>query len=233
MQPVYISPYDTTMAFPNVELALDEPNGLLAVGGDLSTERLIHAYCNGIFPWFNDDQPILWWSPNPRMVLRPDEIQISRSLKKTLRKTTLRFSIDTAFEQVIFSCSQPRPKQPETWITKEMSQAYIELHKRGFAHSFETWQDNTLVGGLYGIAIGKVFFGESMFSTVTDASKIAFARSVECLAHWGYELIDCQVETPHLASFGACNILRQEFIQKITQLVQLQTSESAWVSDVR
>jgi leucyl/phenylalanyl-tRNA--protein transferase len=216
------------MVFPDVELALIEPNGLLAIGGDLSTQRLISAYSKGIFPWFNDDQLILWWSPDPRMILSPNEIRLSRSLKKTLRKNLFRFSFDEAFDQVIFSCSQPRPKQPETWITQEMKLAYNQMHLKGYAHSFETWQGDNLVGGLYGVAIGKVFFGESMFSTVTDASKVAFALSVQCLKNWGYELIDCQVASEHLASFGAKNIDRQQFSQQLEELTIQQPSEKAW-----
>jgi len=232
MLPIYIHPDDTSMEFPNVELALSEPNGLLAIGGDLSPERLVNAYTKGIFPWFNDDQPILWWSPDPRMVLTPQDVRISRSLKKTLRKNIFQFSFDTAFNQVVYACSQPRPKQPETWITQEMMQAYSILHQQGFSHSFETWSEGKLVGGLYGVAIGKVFFGESMFSTVTDASKVAFALSAECLKNWGYELIDCQVATEHLASFGAKNISRQEFCQLLNKLTQQQPTTDAWVSHV-
>jgi len=232
MLPIYIHPDDTSMEFPNVELALNEPNGLLAIGGDLSPERLVSAYTKGIFPWFNDDQPILWWSPDPRMVLTPQDVRISRSLKKTLRKNIFQFSFDTAFNQVVYACAQPRPKQPETWITQEMMQAYSILHQQGFAHSFETWFEGKLVGGLYGVAIGKVFFGESMFSTVTDASKVAFALSTECLKNWGYELIDCQVATEHLASFGATNISRQEFCHRLNKLTQQQPTTNAWVSHV-
>lgn len=220
------------MKFPDVELAFTEPNGLLAIGGDLSPQRLISAYQKGIFPWFNDDQPILWWSPNPRMVLYPEEFKLSRSLNKTLRKNLFQFSFDTAFEQVVFSCSQPRPKQPETWITEEMQQAYYALHQQGIAHSFETWLDGKLVGGLYGVAIGKVFFGESMFSFVSNASKAAFAESIKTLKSWGYELIDCQVESEHLASFGARNISRQEFSQQLNILTQQQPSIDAWKSHV-
>jgi len=232
MLPTYISPNDTSMIFPDVELAFTEPNGLLAIGGDLSPQRLINAYRKGIFPWFNDDQPILWWSPDPRMVLYPEEIKLSRSLKKALRKNLFQFSYDREFNKVVFSCSQPRPKQPETWITEEMKQAYHILHQQGFAHSFETWLDGELVGGLYGVTIGKVFFGESMFSTVNNASKVAFALSIEYLKNWGYELIDCQVESEHLASFGAKNISRQEFSQQLEILTQQQLSLNAWGSHV-
>ncbi len=228
MPPVYIPSFDTSMAFPDISLASQDPNGLLAIGGDLSAERLISAYRQGIFPWFSEDQPILWWSPDPRMVLPPSDITLSRSLKKTLRKKKFRFSFDTAFSRVMHACAQPRPGQPSTWISAEMEQAYAELHRKGIAHSFETWQDNQLVGGLYGIAIGKVFFGESMFSIVTDSSKVAFAHSVECLQHWGYELIDCQVETNHLANFGAKNISRKQFSDRLKNLIHQRVLPSAW-----
>ena len=232
MNPFFISPLDESLTFPDAALALEEPNGLLAVGGDLNPERILNAYQQGIFPWFSDDQPILWWSPDPRMVLVPNEITLSRSLRKTIRKSerTNEFicSFDRAFTQVIFSCAQPRPNQPETWITAGMMDAYITLHKMGHAHSFETWHNGKLVGGLYGIAIGRVFFGESMFSTRTDASKIAFAHSVEQLEKWGYQLIDCQVASEHLQSFGAKNITRTDFLNSIKYLTQQKTDESAW-----
>ncbi len=226
--PIYIPPFDTSMVFPSVALASKDPNGLLAVGGDLSPERLISAYRQGIFPWFSEDQPILWWSPDPRMILSPSKITFSRSLKKTLRQKKFRFSFDIAFSRVIHACAQPRPSQPNTWITTEMKQAYAQLHQRGVAHSFETWQDDQLVGGLYGIAIGKVFFGESMFSLVTDASKVAFAHSVACLQGWGYGLIDCQIESHHLANFGAENISRQEFSHQLKDLTTQSVLPSAW-----
>ena len=228
-EPTYISAQDTSMIFPDVEFSLSEPNGLLAIGGDLSVRRLVSAYRKGIFPWFTDDQPILWWSPDPRMVLTPSEIKISRSLKKTLRKQIFHVSFDTAFDQVIDACSQPRADQPGTWITQDMKNAYHQLHQQGIAHCFESWQDGKLVGGLYGIAIGKVFFGESMFSLVTNASKVAFVHSVECLKNWGYVLIDCQVETDHLASFGATNISREQFGKQLENLVDQQPLENAWV----
>jgi len=216
------------MVFPDISLAMEEPNGLLAVGGDLSVKRLLNAYRHGIFPWFSDDQPILWWSPNPRMVLIPTEIKISRSLKKTIRKNSFEISFDRAFDQVLLACAQPRPKQPSTWITDEMREAYNKLHKLGYAHSFECWQNEKLVGGLYGISMGKMFFGESMFSFVTDASKIAFVQAVNYLKNWNYALIDCQVETEHLASFGAKNINRNSFRDCIEKLIQEEPSSNAW-----
>ena len=228
MQLPYISPYDKTYQFPSVNLALQEPNGLLAFGGDLSPKRLLSAYRHGIFPWFNDDQPILWWTPDPRMILRPAEIHVSRSLKKTMKKSLLRFTYDQAFADVIEACSQPREKQKETWITDDMKQAYRTLHELGYAHSFEVWDEDKLVGGLYGIAIGQVFFGESMFSRQSNASKIAFAQAVECLIAWGYQMIDCQVETEYLQSFGATNISRDKFIELLTRYVDEPISSQAW-----
>lgn len=202
--------------FPDVELALTEPDGLLAVGGDLSVERLTSAYTKGIFPWYSEGQPILWWSPDPRMVLRPNEIKVSRSLAKTIRKNKFTVTLDQNFKDVIRSCSKPRiekgTEQSETWILDEMIEAYVNLHEAGYAHSVECWQENKLVGGLYGVAIGNVFFGESMFSKVSDASKIAFVFLSNQLEKWGYDLIDCQVYTSHLESLGAYMVPRDQFI---------------------
>lgn len=204
--------------FPDVELALKEPDGLLAVGGDLSEQRLLSAYRKGIFPWYSDDQPVLWWSPDPRMVLKPNELKVSRSLKKTIKKNIFEVTFDKAFEQVIGKCSAPRDYTNDTWITDEMKRAYIRLHNSGHAHSVECWRDGKLVGGLYGIAIGKVFFGESMFSQLTDASKVAFTYLVRHLQKWHYQLIDCQVYTQHLESLGASSIPRESFIEQLSSL---------------
>lgn len=199
--------------FPDVSLALTEPDGLLAVGGNLSPERLENAYRHGIFPWYSGDQPILWWSPNPRSVLFPEKLHISRSLRKSILKNRFRITLDQAFNDVIKACAeQPRSGQGGTWIMSEMEDAYIELYRLGIAHSAEAWLDDTLVGGLYGVAIGKVFFGESMFSRTTDASKIAFSFLVRQLEEWKFTLIDCQLKTRHLDSLGAVNIPRNEFI---------------------
>ena len=200
-----------TQDFPPIEHALDDPNGLLAAGGDLSPDRLIDAYRRGIFPWFDKDQPILWWSPSPRAVLFPDQLHVSRSLHKTLRKQTYHVTMDTAFEQVIRACSEPREYADGTWITEDMIEAYVRLHELGFAHSVEAWRDEKLVGGVYGIALGKIFFGESMFSRSTDASKVAFVHLVNQLKAWDYQLIDCQVENPHLVSLGSMVIGRSHF----------------------
>ncbi|WP_067869582.1 leucyl/phenylalanyl-tRNA--protein transferase [Neptuniibacter marinus] len=198
-------------SFPPIEQALDDPNGLLAAGGDLSPERLISAYRAGIFPWYSPGEPILWWSPDPRCVLIPDQIHISRSMRKRLKKKDYTVVFNRNFAQVIDACSAPRRGEDGTWITNEMKDAYCNLHKKGLAHSVEVYIDDELVGGLYGLAIGKLFFGESMFSKVKDASKIAFIKMVEQLEKWGYALVDCQVSNDHLFSLGATEINRREF----------------------
>lgn len=193
---------------------MSQPDGLLAIGGDLSPGRILAAYRRGIFPWYSDDQPILWWSPNPRMVLFPENLKVSRSLGKNIRNGDFTVTVDKAFQAVLAQCAiMPRKNQHGTWITREMQAAYTQLHMRGFAHSIECWQDGQLVGGLYGIAIGRVFFGESMFSRSSNASKVAFVKFVQQIEVWGYELIDCQVYSEHLATLGACKISRQEFKQ--------------------
>jgi leucyl/phenylalanyl-tRNA--protein transferase len=226
--PVWISSDDGDIAFPDVSLALTEPDGLLAVGGDLSPERILNAYQRGIFPWYSDGQPILWWSPNPRTVLDPQQPKISRSLRKVLRQDRFETSYDRSFEAVIKACAAPRETETGTWITDAMMQAYITLHRLGHAHSFECWQDGELVGGLYGIAIGRVFFGESMFSRARDASKVAFVQLARQLVAWQDGLIDCQVYTPHLASLGAVNIPREQFLQQLDALCKLDPAAEAW-----
>jgi leucyl/phenylalanyl-tRNA--protein transferase len=216
--PYWIEPNSGDVEFPDVSLALTEPDGLLAIGGDLTSRRLLSAYRSGIFPWYSEDQPLLWWSPNPRYVLFPEQIKISRSLRKTLRQQKFTISINRAFDEVIQACAEtPRAGQDGTWITSEMYNAYTQLHRDGYAHSVEAWKDNKLVGGLYGIEIGKVFFGESMFSKQTDASKAAFVHFVKHLHNLGLELIDCQVHTAHLESLGALPIPRNQFIQLLNK----------------
>jgi len=217
--------------FPPVEQALQHPNGLLAAGGDLSPERLLRAYRLGIFPWFSADEPILWWSPDPRVVLFPGELKIARSMAKTLRKADFEVRADGAFEQVIQHCSEPRSRQTGTWITAAMQAAYTRLHRLGVAHSVETWHGDELVGGLYGVALGRVFFGESMFSRATDASKIALVHLVRQLQAWGFELIDCQMHTPLLASFGAREIPRAQFTRRVAELVKYSDVPAPWVLD--
>ncbi len=216
------------VSFPPLEAALVEPNGLLAMGGDLSPPRLLTAYCKGIFPWFNEGEPILWWSPDPRMVLFPSELKVSRSLKKTLKRRTYQIRTDNNFNQVMHACAAPRKGQSGTWIHPEMISAYTTLHEMGLAHSVETWIDDKLVGGLYGIALGKVFFGESMFSCMPDASKIAFVHLVKQLEYWNFGLIDCQMNTAHLASFGAREISRVEFSQKLCALTDYPEQNKKW-----
>ena len=209
--------------FPSVERALRSPNGLLAAGGDLSVPRLLAAYRSGIFPWFNPGEPVLWWCPDPRMVLIPGELKVSRSLAKMLRNGRFEARSDTAFEQVMRGCAAPRAKNytghPGTWIGEDMIKAYCMLHQQGHAHSIETWLDGKLVGGLYGISIGRMFYGESMFSEVSNASKVALAQLARQLERWGFGMIDCQMSTPHLASLGAREIPRSEFIARLQELI--------------
>ena len=214
--------------FPPVTLALRKPNGLLASGGNLTPERLIDAYRNGIFPWFNKGEPILWWSPDPRMVLFPCEFKMSRTLRKTLRKRAYEIRTDSAFLQVMRACAAPRLGQSGTWINDEMITAYGKLHEMGVAHSVETWIDGNLAGGLYGISLGRMFYGESMFSLVPDASKIALAHLAAQLCQWKFGMIDCQMNTPHLASLGAREIPRVEFILNLQELVNYPASMTKW-----
>ena len=202
-----------TLEFPNPAHALRDPDGLLAVGGDLSPERILSAYRSGIFPWFNPGDPILWWSPNPRTVVFPTQLHLSKSLRKTLRKGQYSVTFDHCFSEVMRACAAPRDYADGTWISDDIIAGYSALHERGFAHSVEVWQDDLLVGGLYGIALGRVFFGESMFSRADNASKVGFAHLVRQLRAWDFQLIDCQVANEHLFSLGAIEIPREEFQQ--------------------
>ena len=222
---------DARDPFPPVTRALTDPNGLLAAGGDLTPERLLEAYRNGIFPWYSDEQPLLWWSPDPRMVLIPAEFRVARSLKKRLQRRDYAVRADTAFEQVMRGCAAPRAGQGGTWITDEMLSGYGALHRLGHAHSIETWIGDELAGGLYGVAIGRMFYGESMFTRATDASKIALAHLVRQIKRWGFELIDCQMQTPHLARFGAREIPRAAFMRKLAELVNYPASSGKWRLD--
>lgn len=215
--------------FPSPEFALTDPNGLLAVGGDLKPSRLLNAYYEGIFPWFNADDPILWWSPNPRAVFVPGNMKTSRSLIKHLKKQPWRFSINQAFNQVIQSCAAPRASQDGTWISQEIQEAYITLHELGQAHSIEVWQGDELIGGLYGIAIGQVFCGESMFHTQTNASKAAMLVLHQHLLKQGFKLIDAQVMNPHLASLGATALKRKDFINLLKRFRDLSAAPNTWV----
>ena len=207
--------------FPPLSQALTEPNGLIAIGGDLSANRLLNAYKQGIFPWYNEGEPVAWYSPNPRMVLFPTELKVSNSLKKTLKKQVFEIRFNSAFKKVITACSQtPRGGQPGTWISPNMINAYCQLHDLGFAISAESWQNGKLVGGCYGIKIGRMFYGESMFYHVTDASKVAFVRLVNHLNNQNVGLIDCQMKTPLLASFGGREIKREDFLQNLLRLIE-------------
>lgn len=226
--PYWIDSTDPDIAFPDVELALRDPDGLLALGGDLSLPRLLAAYRSGIFPWYGPRQPILWWSPDPRLVLFPAALHISRSLAKTLRSGRFQITLDRDFAGVIRACAAPRPGQAGTWITPEMQSAYAALHAAGYAHSVECWRDGQLAGGLYGIALGRIFFGESMFARVTDASKVAFVQLVRELERRDFRLVDCQVHTAHLASLGAAPLPRREFVRILAESCATGASPGAW-----
>lgn len=218
------------LAFPSPHLA--DEDGLLAVGGDLQEQRLLLAYSLGIFPWYLEGYPILWWSPDPRLVLFPHDLHVSKSLGQVIRKGTYRVTTDTAFEEVIRHCaSSPRRGEKGTWITREMEKAYIRLHRSGYAHSFESWHEGRLAGGLYGIALGGVFFGESMFTTRTDASKVAFVTCVETLRLSDFSIIDCQMRTGHLMKFGAREISRAEFLRLLSDALRRPTRRGHWSLD--
>jgi leucyl/phenylalanyl-tRNA--protein transferase len=229
----WLSPSDAPGSFPSPDRALSEPNGLLAVGGDLSPERLLIAYSSGIFPWYEEGQPILWWSPDPRAVLWPERLRVSRRLARTLRRTELTLTADTAFGAVIDGCAAPRRYSTQTWITAEMNVAYQALHEIGWAHSFEAWQDAELVGGVYGVALGRVFFGESMFSRVSNASKITFVRAIEFLRLRGFALIDCQLWSGHLQSLGATMLPRSTFLQEIRNLCDPFGDPGYWTAEFK
>lgn len=203
---------------------------MLAAGGDLAPDRLLAAYSRGIFPWYEEGQPILWWSPDPRAVLWPKDFKISRSLRRSRDKSGYEFRVDSAFAEVVNECAQPRHYGGGTWITADVAAAYGRLHELGWAHSFETWHDGKLVGGLYGVAIGRVFFGESMFARATDASKVALARGIELLNRLDFALIDCQVASSHLATLGATTIPRREFLNLLTDLCSPAGAPKSWRS---
>ena len=214
--------------FPPVERALRNPNGLLAAGGDLSAGRLLDAYRHGVFPWYSGSEPLLWWSPDPRMVLYCDELKVSRSLAKSARNKGYEVRIDTCFSKILDSCSGPRKGESGTWLGRDMKAAYLALHHAGYAHSFETWLGDDLVGGLYGVAIGRMFYGESMFSRETDASKVALVNLVDFLRERKFPLLDCQMHTPLLASLGAREIPRRSFLRSLATLVNYAESPGKW-----
>jgi leucyl/phenylalanyl-tRNA--protein transferase len=222
---------NTDLSFPPVELA--SPEGLLAIGGDLRPERLLEAYRHGIFPWYNDDQPILWWSPNPRAVLFPPNLHVPRSLQRTIRRGRFTVTLDRCFRTVMEGCAGPRPQYPEggTWITGEMLDAYTRLHQLGYAHSVEAWQGDRLLGGLYGVALGGAFFAESMFTLVDDASKTALVALVRQLEAWNFRIMDCQQSSPHVRRFGAENIPRLDFIARLSDALNLPDRRGRWQFD--
>jgi len=216
-------------SFPRIDTALDEPNGLLAAGGDLNPARLLAAYRLGIFPWSSPGQPLLWWSPDPRMVLYVDEFRLRRSLAKAVRRNRFEIRVDTAFTQVMIGCATaPGRGLRSTWITSDMVGAYTELFRQGYAHSIEAWREGRLAGGLYGVTIGRMFFGESMFTIVPDASKIAFVHLVGILRARGFPLVDCQQQTAHLATLGARPIARTAFAKEIASLVSAAAPNEPW-----
>lgn len=217
--------------FPPVDTALEEPNGLLAAGGDLTPARLLDAYARGIFPWSGDDEPMLWWSPDPRMVLFVDELHVARSLRRRIRAGGYRVTMDRAFGEVMRGCAGPRADADGTWITQGIVTSYTDLHRLGHAHSVETWRGDELVGGLYGVAIGRMFYGESMFARASDASKVAFAFLVRQLARWGFEMVDCQMSTSHLASLGAREVPREEFTRRLQTLTREPDVAAPWQLD--
>ncbi len=227
-----LSANSSDLRFPPVDLST--PEGLLAVGGDLRPERLLEAYRHGIFPWYNDDQPILWWSPDPRTVLFPEKLHVSRSLKRSLRPGLFSVTLDTKFREVMLGCAEPRTQYPDggTWITAEMLDAYTKLHEQGYAHSVETWQEGQLVGGLYGVALGSAFFAESMFTRVPDASKVALVSLVRQLQAWDFRIIDCQQASPHVLRFGAEEIPRREFLDHLAEAVRLPERRGRWQFDI-
>ena len=217
--------------FPSVSAAMRQPNGLLAASNEITPARLLDAYRRGIFPWYSDGQPVLWWSPDPRMVLFPGELRVSRSLRKALRRSDYAVRVDSAFGAVMRACAEPRRGQEGTWITAEIIAGYSALHAAGAAHSVETWIGDELAGGLYGVALGKMFFGESMFTRAADASKIAFVHLVRQLERWGYGMIDCQMSTAHLAAFGAREIRRADFVRRLAELVNYPGRDGRWKFD--
>jgi leucyl/phenylalanyl-tRNA--protein transferase len=224
-----ILPADPLVAFPPADDALAEPDGLIAIGGDLSPERLLNAYRYGIFPWFSEGQPILWWTPDPRMVFRTEGVRLSSRFRRSLRHCDWQVRADTAFAEVVAACAtSPRPGQDGTWITRDMRGAYLELHRLGHAHSVEVFDGERLVGGIYGVAIGRMFFGESMFSAEPGGSKVALAALASRLQQWGWPLIDAQVENPHLLTLGAESWPRSEFLRQVSALTAMPEVTGNW-----
>lgn len=227
----WLDPRDPHQSFPPPHLAMRDPSGLLAIGGDLSVPRLLRAYSQGIFPWYNPDEPILWWCPDPRTVLRPDGLLVSRSLRKSIRRADYAVTLDRSFTEVLNGCAGHRSKSRGTWLGPDMRQAYIELHHQGHAHSVEVWREGSLIGGLYGVAVGRIFFGESMFSRADDASKIALYYLCEQLKAWNFDLIDCQISSEHLLTLGAQELDRDAFLMRLAQAVRRPGFVGHWLFD--
>jgi leucyl/phenylalanyl-tRNA--protein transferase len=228
----WLDPRDPQQPFPPPHRAMRDPNGLLAIGGDLSMTRLIRAYSSGIFPWYNPNEPILWWCPDPRAVLEPARFHLSRSLAKRVRGADYAVSLDGAFGAVLEACAQPRRSGHGTWLGPEMKQAYLDLHRHGFAHSLEVWREGRLIGGLYGVALGRAFFGESMFSVAPDGSKLALYYLCRQLQAWNFELIDCQVSSAHLKTLGAQEIPRERFLARLRAALQHVGRTGRWRFDI-
>lgn len=228
----WLDPRNPNQPFPPVALAMRDPNGLLAMGGDLSVTRLLRAYAQGIFPWYNPDEPILWWCPDPRCVMRPEDFHTSRSLQRRLNKGDFALTMNRAFREVLEGCAAPRAQARGTWLSTDMKQAYCALHALGHAQSIEIWRHGQLVGGLYGVSMGRVFFGESMFSRMDDASKIVLYFLCKQLQTWNYELLDCQVSSPHVLRLGAREMLRETFVQTLRQALAMPGVEGRWQFDI-
>lgn len=228
----WLDPRNPHQPFPPTHLAMRDPNGLLAIGGDLSPQRLLRAYSQGIFPWFNPDEPILWWCPDPRAVLTPGGLQVSRSLQRNLRRDDYTVTLDHSFALVLDACAAPRLKSQGTWLGSDMQIAYCELHEAGYAHSVEIWREGRLIGGLYGVALGRVFFGESMFTRETDASKMALYWLCEQLGAWHFELIDCQISSAHLLTLGAQEMPRDDFARILALAVARAGNPGPWRFDI-
>lgn len=227
----WLDPRDPRQPFPPAHLAMREPNGLLAIGGDLSTPRLLNAYAQGIFPWYNADEPILWWCPDPRAVLPPAQLHVSRSLARRIRRRDVEVRFDSAFDAVLAGCAAPRHGTRGTWLGADMQRAYRQLFAEGHAHCIEIWRDDRLIGGLYGVAIGQMFYGESMFSAETDASKLALYWLCRHLRAWGYVLLDCQVYSPHLGSLGAVELPRDVFLEQARPAARRPGRRGPWQFD--
>ena len=228
----WMNPHEPDAEFPDPELALSEPNGLLAIGGDLSVERLLKAYSSGIFPWYNPEEPILWWSPDPRTVFEFDKLHISRSLLRAIKRADYTVTLDTAFESVIRACAAPRGKFTGTWLSADMIKGYLDLHEAGYAHSIEIWRDEQLIGGLYGLSLGRAFFGESMFSRASNGSKLALVWLCRQLDAWGFEFLDGQVASPHLQRMGAQTWSRRQFLSRLKVAISESDRVGKWTLEI-